>query len=103
MGWLINLIAVVVSLLGLLIALGHDGYLAMLTNVARKRPGGEPVAKWVQGRVPVAAGTTLGAIVALLLTNGGVGTDLLGLVLGAGSGIVAYSALDTTRKRLSSR
>jgi len=75
----------------------------MLTNAAKKRPGGEPVARWVQGRIPVAAGTTLGAIVALLLTNGGVGSDLLGLLLGAGSGVVAYTALDTTRKKLSSR
>lgn len=38
-------------------------------------------------------------MVALLLTMGGVVPDLLGLVLGAGAGLVAKQSLDATRTR----
>lgn len=103
MGWLINLIAVIVSLVSVAIVLGHDGYLALLSNAAKKRAGGKPVGDWVKSRVPVAAGTSIGAVLAALMTTGGVGMDIVAILLGAGSGAVAYQALETTRKRYATR
>lgn len=99
MEWLINLIAVIVSLASLVVVLGHDGYLALLRNAANKRAGGKPTADWVKSRLPIAGGTTLGAIIAVLLATGGVFPDILSILLGAGTGTVAYGALETTRKK----
>lgn len=84
---------------GLLAALAHGGYLLMLTSTAQRRAGGAPVTQYVRGRLPV-AGVTVGvALFALLLTAGGTGLDLLAIVAGAGSGGVAYQALQGTRER----
>jgi hypothetical protein len=95
----LNLIAVLAALAGLLAALAHGGYLAMLGSAANRRAGGEPVSQYVRSRIPV-AGVTVGvALLALLLTTGGTGTDILAIVAGAGSGVVSYQALQSTRTR----
>ena len=50
MGTLIGIVAFVVALVGLLAALGHVGYLAMLNNAARKRGvSGGATADYVSG------------------------------------------------------
>jgi hypothetical protein len=95
----LNLIAVLVALGGLLAALGHGGYLAMLGSAANRRAGGEPVSQYVRSRTPVAAATVGVALLALLLTTGGFGADILAILAGAGSGVVAYQALQNTRTR----
>lgn len=96
---MIHAIAVIVALVGLLAALAHGGYLLMLSSAAQRRAGGAPVMQYVRDRLPV-AGVTVGvALLALLLTAGGTGLDLLAIVAGAGSGGVAYQALQTTRER----
>lgn len=96
---MIHLIAFLVALAGLLAAAAHGGYLAMLGSAANRRAGGEPVAQYVRSRVPV-AGVTLGvALLALLLTRGGVGADILAILAGAGSGLVGYQALQGSRTR----
>lgn len=102
MGAVVNVVAVLVALVGLLAALAHDGYLVMVSSAAAKRAGGQPVATWVRGRWPLAGGITLAAIVGLLLTRGGLGPDILGILLGAGSGVAANAALQTTRQRFRS-
>ena len=98
-GMLLHLLAVVVALLGLVAAVAHDGYLALLASAARKRAGGSPVAQYVRGRWPIAGVTTAVALLALLLTSGGAGADVLAILAGAGSGVVANRALQSTRQR----
>jgi len=99
MGSVINLIALIVVLAGLAAVLVHDGYLALLASAARKRAGGEPVARYVRSRWRVAGVTTAAALVALLLTSGGGFADVLAILAGGGSGLVASRALQSTRQR----
>lgn len=94
-----NAIAVIVALAGLLAALANGGYLLMLGSAAGRRAGGEAVSRDVRGRAPVAGVTIGGALLALLLISGGGFADTLAIIAGAGSGAVAYRALQDTRQR----
>ena len=96
----LNLIAVLAALAGLLAALAHGGYLAMLGSTANRRAGGGPVNEYVRSRVPVAAATLGVALLALLLASGdSVAADIVAIVAGACSGAVGYQALQGTRTR----
>jgi hypothetical protein len=95
----LNLIAVLAALAGLLAAVAHGGYLTMLGTAANRRAGGEPVNQYVRSRVPVAAVTLGVALLALLLATGGPAADILAILAGGGSGIVGYHALQSTRTR----
>lgn len=99
---MVHLIAVLAALAGLLAALGHGGYLAMLGSAANRRAGGDPVNQYVRSRVPVAVVTLGVAMFALLLTTGGSFADVLAIVAGTGSGVVGYQALQGTRARFHS-
>jgi hypothetical protein len=99
MGVVLHLVAVVVALVGLVAALAHDGYLAMLGSAARKRAGGSPIAQYVRSRYVIAGVTTGVALLALLLTSGGAFADVIAVIAGGGSGMVAYQALQATRRR----
>ena len=96
---MVHAIAVIIALAGLLAALAHGGYLLMLSSAAGRRAGGEPAAQYVRGRLPLAGGTLAVALLALLLTSGGAFADVLAVVAGAGSGALAYRALQGTRER----
>ncbi|NMO93827.1 hypothetical protein [Actinomycetospora sp. TBRC 11914] len=100
MGTVIDLIATIVAVLGLLGALGYGGYLLMLQSVAKKRPGADHLAADARKRLPAAGGLTLGALVALLFTSGGLAPDVIGLLLGGGIGLVSVNQLQAARKRL---
>lgn len=102
MGTVIDLIATIVTVLGLLAALGYGGYLLMLSSVASKRPGAAHLATDARKKVPAAGGLTLGAIVALLLTGGGVPLDVIGLLVGGGVGLASVNQLQAARRRLAS-
>lgn len=100
MGAVVGVVAFLVALVGLLAALGHVGYLAMLNNAARRRGAvGATTAEYVNGRWKIAGGTAGAAALALLLTSGGLPLDVIGLLLGGGAGIAAKQSLDTTRAR----
>jgi len=102
MGTVIDLIATIITVLGLLASLGYGGYLLMLSSVASKRPGAAHLAADARGRIPAAGGLALGALVALLLTGGGVPLDVIGLLVGGGVGLVAVNQFQGARKRLAS-
>ena len=58
MGAVVGIVAGLIALLGLLVALGNAGYLAMLNSAARKRGlSGESTALFVKERSGVAVGT----------------------------------------------
>lgn len=96
----VGIVAFLVALVGLLAALGHVGYLAMLNSAARRRGAvGATTAEYVNGRWKVAGGTAAVAAFALLLTSGGLPLDIIGLLLGGGAGLAAKQSLDGTRAR----
>lgn len=102
-GGVVNLVAVLVALAGVLVALGHVGYLAMLNNAAARRGvAGGATADHVSGRWKVAGGTAAAAALGLLLTAGPLPLDVLGLLVGGGAGITAKGAMDSTRTRFRS-
>ncbi len=104
MGTVFGIVAAVIALIGLLVALGHVGYLAMLNNAARKRGlSGGAASDYVSGRWKVAGGTAAIALLGVLLTRAdSIPVDVIGLLVGGGAGVAAKNALDSTRKQFRS-
>jgi hypothetical protein len=88
MGAVVGIVAGLIALLGLLVALGHAGALAMLNNAASKRGmSGEPTRQYVQTRWKSALGPAGVALLGLLLTTGAsVPLDVVGMLLAVGGG-----------------
>jgi hypothetical protein len=101
MGAVLGVVAFVIALVGLLATLGNAGYLAMLSSAASKRGlSGEATMDYVKGQRALAGGLAVVALVGLLIVigSGPVG-DVFGLILGGGSGLAGYRALNSTRQR----
>ncbi|WP_214406092.1 hypothetical protein [Pseudonocardia lacus] len=99
MGAVVGVIAFVIALVGLVAALGHVGYLAMLNSAARKRgASGQYAVDYVGARWKVAGVTSAAAAFGLLLTSGGLAPDILGMIVGGGAGLMAQRQLESTRK-----
>jgi hypothetical protein len=88
MGATVGIVAGLIALLGLLVALGHAGALAMLKSAATKKgAAGEPTRRYVETRWKAAAVPAGVALLGLLLTvNGGVPLDVVGALLAVGGG-----------------
>lgn len=99
MEFVLGLVATLVVIVGLLAALGHGAYLAMLETAASKRAGGDPVSKYVRGRWPVAGVTTGAGLLALLLSMGGPFADTLAIIVAAGTTVASAKALEQTRTK----
>jgi hypothetical protein len=94
----INLIAVIVALAALIAALAAAAYLGLLGSAARKRGmAGGAVAADVRKRWPVVLATLGGAVLSLLMTLGGTGLDITGIVVAAVSGGAAAKSLTAVR------
>lgn len=103
MGTVIDLLATIVAILGLLAAVGYGGYLFMLQSVAAKRPGASHLASDARGRLPAAGGLVLVTLVGLLLTSAdNIPVDVLALLVGGGAGFAATQQWQAARRRLSS-
>ncbi|WP_028848784.1 hypothetical protein [Thermocrispum agreste] len=100
MGTIVNIIAVVVAIAGVLATVGHGAYLALLNNAARRRAGGAPVATYVRSRRALAVGTTVAALLGLAMTGAeSVAVDVLAMLLAGCSGAVAAQSLRETQER----
>jgi uncharacterized membrane protein YebE (DUF533 family) len=90
-----------VALIGLLAALGHVGYVAMLNNAAKKKgAAGSEIAQYSRSRLPVAAGATGIALLGLLITSGSsVTADIIGMVIALGGGVMGYRGLQQERSK----
>ena len=88
MGAVVGIVAGLIALLGLLVALGHAGTLAMLKNAAAKQGlAGEPTRQYVSTRWKAAGASAGVALLGLLLTTGAsVPLDVIGMVLAVGGG-----------------
>ncbi|MFD5829830.1 hypothetical protein [Lentzea sp. NPDC060358] len=99
-----GLIAALIAIAGLLAALAHDAYLALLGSAANKKGlSGAPVSQFVRNRWKTAIITTAGAAIGLLITGGDtLGADVIGALIAGGSGLAAVNGVQKTRKQLNS-
>ena len=90
MGAVVGIVAGLIALLGLLVALGHAGALAMLRSAASKMGmSGESTRQYVQTRWRTAAVPAGVALLGVLLTTGAsVPLDVVGMLLAVGGGAV---------------
>ena len=98
---MVGLVAFVIALVGVLAALGHVGYLAMLNNAAKKRGiSGAPVSDFASKKLRGAAVTGGVAVLGLLIVaGGGVPADIFGMLLAGGAGLVGAKELRGTQER----
>lgn len=97
---MIHLIAVIVALAGILAVAGNAGYLMLLDKAAKSRgAAGKPVNDYVKSQWKTVGAAGGAAAVALLLTSGGVFSDILAMLLAAGAGTIAVGHLGKVRQK----
>jgi uncharacterized membrane protein len=96
----IDLIATIVAIAGLVAGAGGAAFLGMMQSAARKRgAAGAPVAADVRKRWPAVGIALALSLVALLLTAGGTGADIFAIILGAAGIGAGANALTAARKK----
>jgi hypothetical protein len=96
---MIDLIATVVAIAGLVAAGGTAAYLFLLRNAATKRgAAGASIAADVRKRMIPVLVAVAGAVIALILTGGQTFADILAIVVGGGAGGFAAKQLSSVRE-----
>lgn len=97
---MIHLIAVLISIAGILAVAGNGAYLALLGSVAKKKgAAGAPTEQYVRKQMPPVAAMGGAALVGLLLTSGGTFLDILAILVAAGAGTAAVGHFNKIRGR----
>ncbi|WP_153502722.1 hypothetical protein [Cumulibacter manganitolerans] len=97
---MIHLIAVLISIAGLLAVAGDAGYLMLLDNAAKTRgAAGRPVNDYVRSQWRTVAAAGGAGLLALLLTSGGWFVDILAMLIAAGAGTIAAGHLGKVRQK----
>ncbi|PRZ42545.1 hypothetical protein CLV47_105167 [Antricoccus suffuscus] len=99
MGFIINLIAVLVAIVGVLAVVADGAYLKLLDSVAKKRPGGEVTRKYVSKQWPAVGVAGAGSLVALLMTTGGSVMDVIAVLLALVAGGAAATQLKNVHRK----
>lgn len=97
---MINLIAVIVALAGILAVAGDSAYLFLLDKAAKSRgAAGAQVNRYVSSQWKTVAVIGGASLLALLMTTGGTFMDILAVVVAAGAGTAAVGHLGKVRQK----
>jgi len=99
MGFIINLLAVLVAIVGVLAVVADGAYLKLLDSVAKKRPGGEVTRKYVSKQWPAVGVAGAGSLVALIMTSGGTVLDIIAILIALAAGGTAITHLKNIHKK----
>ena len=99
MGFIIDLIAILIAIVGVLAVVADGTYLKLLDSVAKKRPGGEVTRKYVSKQWPAVGVAAAGSLVALLMTSGGTVLDVLAILVALAAGGAATTQLGNVHKK----
>lgn len=99
---MINLIAVLVALAGILAVAGDAAYLMLLDKAAKSRgSAGGQVSRYVSSQWKTVGAFGGVSLLALLMTTGGTTMDILAILLAAGAGTMAVGHLGKVRQKYS--
>lgn len=97
---MINLIAILVALAGLLAVAGDSAYLLLLDKAAKSRAAaGAHVNRYVSSQWKTVGALGGISVLALLMTTGGTFMDIVAILLAAGAGTMAVGHLGKIRQK----
>lgn len=97
---MINLIAILVALAGILAVAGDSAYLMLLDKAAKTRGlAGAQVNRYVSSQWKTVGAVGGVSLLALLMTTGGTFMDILAILLAAGAGTMAVGHLGKVRQK----
>ncbi|WP_424189699.1 hypothetical protein ACOBQX_13590 [Actinokineospora sp. G85] len=99
-----GLIALIVVIVAAIAVVGNVGYLALLGSAADKKgASGSAVSRDVKAQWPVAGAAAAGTLVAWLFSAGGPFLDVLAIIIGGVSAVLASNSLSKVRRRYGSQ
>ncbi|WP_134323736.1 hypothetical protein [Cumulibacter soli] len=97
---MINLIAILVAIAGILAVAGDAAYLMLLDKAAKSRgAAGSAVNRYVSSQWKTVGAVGGVSLVALLMTSGGTFMDIVAILLAAGAGTMAVGHLGKVRQK----